>query len=260
MDVRDKVCVVTGGAGGIGKALGEAFVAGDARGVVLVDLDADVTEAAAVEVGAVGFSCDATDEHALASLVERVEDEIGPIDIFCSNAGFSIDGGLEVPDEGWQSLWDLHVLAHVYAARAVLPSMLSRGSGYLVQTVSAAGLLASLTSLPYTVTKHASLALAEWLSITHRDRGIRVSAVCPLVVDTPLSGRFTLDMAGEMASPADVAAAVIDGIREERFLVLPQPEVAKYVAMKYEDTERWLGGMARLWSRVTEGPGPELAG
>ncbi len=250
MEIDGTVCVVTGGAGGIGRALGEGLVGAGAATVVLADIDEDAVAAAASEIGAGGVGCDVTDEASVRSLVEQIEDEHGPIDLMASNAGFSIDGGLEVDDDGWRLLWDLHVMAHVYAARAVLPSMLSRGSGYLVQTVSAAGLLASLTSLPYTVTKHASLALAEWLSITNRDRGIRVSAVCPLVVDTPLAGRFTLDMTGEMANPADVASAILDGVREERFLILPQPEVADYVAMKYGDTDRWLGGMARLWGRV----------
>ena len=252
MEFRDTVCVVTGGAGGIGRALGSAFLAEGAQTVILADLDRDTVDAAAEELGAVGVVCDVTEQANVQRLVEEVEDDHGPIDLFCSNAGFSIDGGLEVADDGWLLLWDLHVMAHVYAARAVLPSMVSRGSGYLLQTVSAAGLLASLTSLPYTVTKHASLALAEWLAITHRDHGIRVSAICPLVVDTPLSGRFSLDTVGEMARPEDVATAAVDGIRTERFLILPQPEVAEYVSRKAQDTDRWLGSMSKLWARVSE--------
>jgi NAD(P)-dependent dehydrogenase (short-subunit alcohol dehydrogenase family) len=251
MDVTDSICVVTGGASGIGAALAARFVAEGAKSVVIADLRAGPTAATAADIGAVGIQCDVTDEGQVAALVERVEDQHGPIDLFCSNAGFSIDGGLEVPDDGWALLWDLHVMAHVYAARAVLPSMRAAGGGYLLQTVSAAGLLASLTSLPYTVTKHASLAFAEWLAITERENGIRVSALCPLVVDTPLTERFELDRSsGDLATVQQVADAVMAGIRDESFLILPHPEVSAYVERKAMDEDRWLAGMSRLWGSV----------
>lgn len=251
MELKGTVCVVTGGAGGIGRALAEAFLAEGATTVVIADLDAGRTASVAAEIGAVGVGCDVTDEAQVRSLVEQVEDGHGPIDLFCSNAGASVDGGIGVGDDGWQLLWDLHVMAHVYAARAVVPAMEARGTGYLLQTVSAAGMLASLSSLPYTATKHASLALAEWLAITLRDKGIRVSAICPLVVDTPLSPRFALDAgAGKTIEPGEVAATTVAGIRDERFLILPHPEVAEYELRRASDRDRWLGGMARLWERT----------
>lgn len=251
MELAQTNCIITGGASGIGAALAQRFVAEGARTVVIADLGAERTAEAASRLGAIGVECDVTAESSVRALVERTEAEHGPIDLFVSNAGFSIDGGLEVPDAGWHQLWELHVMAHVYAARAVIPGMIANGGGYLLQTVSAAGLLASLSSLPYTVTKHASLALAEWLAITHRGENIRVSAVCPLVVETPLTERFSLDASGEPASPAQVADAVVDGLADERFLILPHPEVAEYVRRKADDEDRWLGGMSRLWERST---------
>ncbi len=255
MDIRDRVCVVTGGASGIGAALAERFIDERATAVVIADLHADRTMEAAERIGATGITCDVTDEVQVAGLVEAVESEHGPIDLFCSNAGFSIDGGVEVNDDGWLQLWNLHVMAHLYAARAVIPSMKAAGGGYLLQTVSAAGLLSSLTSLPYTVTKHASLAFAEWLAITHREHNIKVSALCPLVVDTPLTDRFELDKsAGAIVTTDQVADAVVAGLAEETFLILPHPEVADFVRRKGEDEDRWLEGMSRWWTSVTGDP------
>lgn len=252
MELTNTTCVVTGGASGIGEALARRFLAEGAANVVLADLDEDKATRVADEIGGHGRACDVADEAAVHALVEAVEDQFGPIHLFVSNAGFSIDGGLEVVDDGWQMLWDVHVMAHVYAARAAIPGMRANGGGYLLQTVSAAGLLASLTSLPYTVTKHASLALAEWLAITHKADNIRVSAICPLVVDTPLTARFSKDMGAEIASPAEVADAVVEGLADERFLILPHPEVLDYVQRKADDVDRWLGGMSRLWERVQD--------
>lgn len=252
MKIRDKVCVVTGGASGIGASLAERFVVEGARAVIIADLHEDRTMDAAERIGVSGIACNVTDEAQIGQLVETVEHRHGPIDLFCSNAGFSIDGGLEVDDDGWIQLWNLHVMAHLYAARAVVPSMKAAGGGYLLQTVSAAGLLSSLTSLPYTVTKHASLAFAEWLAITHREHNIKVSALCPLVVETPLTDRFELDKsAGAIATTDQVADAVIDGLAKETFLILPHPEVADFVRRKGEDEDRWLTGMSRWWASVT---------
>lgn len=252
MELANRVCVVTGGAGGIGAALARRFVAEGAAAVVITDLEEDRTVAAASELGCVGLACDVTDEAAVVELVERVLADHGRIDLFASNAGASVDGGVEVPDGDWQKLWDLHVMAHVYAARAVIDPMTAAGGGYLLQTVSAAGLLASLTSLPYTVTKTASLAFAEWLAIVYRHANIRVSAVCPLVVDTPLAARFHLDGgAGPAMSPDEVADVVVDGLREERFLILPHPDVAHFTDRKASDRDRWLAGMSRLYEQVT---------
>ena len=254
MEINGRVCVVTGGASGIGAALAERFVAEGAAAVVAADRDQAVHERAA-RIGASGMVCDVTDEQAVKDLVAQVADQHGRIDLFASNAGAAIEGGLEVPDEGWHQQWDLHVMAHVYAARAVIPLMKQAGGGYLLQTVSAAGLLASFASLPYTVTKTASLSLAEWLAITHRESTIRVSVVCPMVVDTPLVTRFSRDaLTSEILPPEDVADSVMKGLRDEAFLILPHPEVAEYIARKAGDRDRWLNGMARLWERITPPP------
>lgn len=256
MDLANRVCVVTGGAGGIGAALARRFVAEGAAVVVVADLDEEQTAAVTEETGCVGIPCDVTDEASVQALVERVIADHGPIDLFASNAGASVDGGIEVADTDWQMLWNLHVMAHVYAARAVIGPMTTAGGGYLLQTVSAAGLLASLTSLPYTVTKTASVAFAEWIAITYRHANIRVSAVCPLLVDTPLAARFRLDTApGPAMSPDEVAGIVVEGIHEERFLILPHPEVADYLDRKASDRDRWLAGMSRLFERATSETG-----
>lgn len=244
--------MVTGGAGGIGAALARRFVAEGAATVVISDLDKERTLATADEIGCVGIACDVTNEDSMKTLAAQVIADHGEIGLFASNAGASVDGGLDVADPEWQELWDLHVMAHVYAARAVVGPMKAAGGGYLLQTISAAGLLASLSSLPYTVTKTASLAFAEWLAIVYRDSNIRVSAVCPLVVDTPLAARFRLDTgSGPTMSPDDVAHVVVEGIREERFLILPHPEVAEFLDRKASDRDRWLSSMSRLYQQVT---------
>ena len=256
MELANRVCVVTGGAGGIGAALARRFVAEGAATVVISDIDEERTQAVAREIGCVGIACDVTDEDSVQALVAGVIADHGEIGLFASNAGTSIDGGVHVGDEDWQRLWDLHVMAHVYAARALVGPMAAAGGGYLLQTISAAGLLASLSSLPYTVTKTASMALAEWLAIVYRDSNIRVSAVCPLVVETPLAVRFQLDTGpGPAMSPDDVALVVVDGIRRERFLILPHPEVGDYLERKSSDRDRWLSGMSRLYGRVTSDTG-----
>ena len=252
MDVRETTWVITGGAGGIGSALGRQVIADGASTVVIADLDEERTAAVAEDIGAIGVACDVTDEASVKALADLVLTEHGPVDVFASNAGFSVDGGLEVPDDDWQVLWDLHVMAHVYAARAVTPSMKAAGGGYLLQTVSAAGLLASLTSLPYTVTKTASLSLAEWLAITHKADNIRVSAVCPMVVETPLIARFALDAGpGPAMSTEDLAEIIVQGVRAEVFLILSHPEVGEYVERKMSDRDRWLSGMSRLWEKAS---------
>lgn len=244
--------MVTGGAGGIGAALARRFVAEGAATVVISDIDEERTQTVAREIGCVGIASDVTDEGSVQALVTRVLADHGEIGLFASNAGASVDGGIDVEGDHWQQLWDLHVMAHVYAARAVVGPMTAAGGGYLLQTISAAGLLASLSSLPYTVTKTASLALAEWLAIVYRDSNIRVSAVCPLVVETPLAPRFRLDAGpGPGMSPDDVALAAVEGIREERFLILPHPEVGDYLDRKSSDRDRWLSGMSRLYDRVS---------
>jgi NAD(P)-dependent dehydrogenase (short-subunit alcohol dehydrogenase family) len=247
--------VVTGAASGIGRALALRFAAEGAR-VVVADLDGDGAAAVATEIDGLGVRTDVSSEEAIASLVEQAEEVGGPIDLFFSNAGVPGPGGgpLEATDPAaWLETWDVNVMSHVWAARAVLPGMLERGDGYLLSTASAAGVLTHVAALPYTVTKHAAVALAEWLSINYRDDGVKVSVLCPQAVRTPMM-MATLDDAsgasvmasGDMIEPEDVAEVVVEAIRDERFLILPHPEVAKYMAVKATDPERWLEGMRRL--------------
>jgi NAD(P)-dependent dehydrogenase (short-subunit alcohol dehydrogenase family) len=249
MNIVDKVVVVTGGASGIGRALCRRFAADGARAIVVADVDVVGAERVAAEVSGLPIEIDVSIESDVERLVARTLGEYGHVDLFCSNAGIAVDGDERTSDADWERCWHVNVLAHVYAARAVLPSMLARGSGYLLQTVSAAGLLTHIHSATYAVTKHASLAFAEWLSIRYGDRGIGVSALCPQGVRTNM-----LKNAGERAGfllegalePEQVADAVVQGLADERFLILPHPEVAEYVRRKAGDVDRWLRGMRRL--------------
>ncbi|MEM7339505.1 MAG: SDR family oxidoreductase [Actinomycetota bacterium] len=251
MEMNDRVAVITGGSGGIGRSMAKAFLAEGARTVVLADLHADAVEAAAAELGCEGVACDVTNEDDIAALVETTLDRHGPIDLFASNAGAGGEGVLtDAPNELWQAQWDLHVMSHLYAARAVLPSMTARGEGYLLNTASAAGLLAAIGSGPYTVTKAAAVKLAEFLSITHGDDGIRVSVLCPQGVNTAMAPRSLGDgQTDGIIEPDELAAVVVEAIREERFHVLPHPEVGEYIKRKADDPDRWLKGMRRLRAR-----------
>jgi len=258
MNIRDKVVVVTGGANGIGRALCRRFAAEGARGVVVADLDGDGAAHVAKEIGGLAVTTNVSVEADIVRLVAQSIDIFGPIDLFCANAGvFGESGGAEVPNEAWRQIWDVNVMAHIYSARAVLPGMLARGAGYLLHTASAAGLLTQVGGAPYAVTKHAAVAFAEWLSITHGDAGIKVSCLCPQGVRT----QMLLGADGERESflkegaiePEDVAEAVIAGLAEERFLILPHPEVAEYFRRKADDYDRWLRGMRRLNAKV-QGP------
>jgi len=254
VELTGRHAVITGGASGIGAALARAFAAEGAR-VVVADLDGQGAAAVADEIGGLGLEADVGRETEVAALVARAEEAGGPIDLFFSNAGVPGPGGgpVEVDPGAWQQTWDVNVLAHVWAVRAVLPGMLERGDGYLLNTASAAGLLTHVAALPYTVTKHAAVALAEWLSINYREAGVKVSCLCPQAVRTPMmmatvedsSGASVL-ASGGMLEPEDVAAATVDAIRAEQFLILPHPEVAKYMAVKATEPERWLAGMRRL--------------
>lgn len=248
MELKDKVVVITGGSGGIGRAMASAFLKEGARSIVLVDLNDDLVRAAARELGCEGQACDVTDEAQMVALVEQTLAKHGQIDLFCSNAGAAARGILtDASNDMWQKQWELHVMAHVYAARAVLPSMLERGDGYLLNTASAAGLLAALGSGPYTVTKAAAIKLAEFISITHGDEGIKVSVLCPQGVSTALAPRSLGDgQTDGIIEPDALATVVVDTIREERFHVLPHPEVGEYLRRKGEDVDRWLLGMRRL--------------
>jgi NAD(P)-dependent dehydrogenase (short-subunit alcohol dehydrogenase family) len=257
MNLSDRVVVVTGGASGIGRALARRFADEGARGVVVADLDGAGAQAVAHEIGGLGAACDVSDESQVAELVARARDAFGPIDLFCANAGVAIGADETSPDAEWDLALAVNVRAHVYAARHLLPSWLERGEGYFLATASAAGLLTQIGSAPYAVSKHAAVAFAEWLSITYGDRGIRVSCLCPMGVRTPMTAGDGLATdivatAGAMLEPDEVAAAVVEGLRDERFLILPHPEVMTFLRRKVDDHERWLAGMRRLQARVAQ--------
>lgn len=254
MELNDKVAVITGGSGGIGRAMAKAFLAEGARTVVLADLDPAAVAEAAADLGCEGHVCDVTDEGQIAALVEATLATHGPIDLFCSNAGATMEGVLlDATNEVWRAQWDLHVMSHLYAARAVVPAMVANGGGYLLNTASAAGLLAAIGSGPYTVSKAAAVKLSEFLAITHGDEGIKVSVLCPQGVNTAMAPQGLGDGQTDGIIEADeLAAVVVDCLREERFHVLPHPEVAEYIKRKADDPDRWLKGMRRLRQRAIE--------
>jgi len=254
MEVKDKVAIVTGGANGIGRALCRRLAAGGARGVVVADKDEGAAMQVAEEIGGLAVAVDVSVEADSVRLVEQATARFGPVDLFCSNAGIGLNGGPEVSNADWERIWQINVMAHVYAARAVLPGMLKRGEGYLLNTASAAGLLTQIGSAPYSVTKHAAVAFAEWLAVTYGDAGIRVSCLCPQGVRTNMLREAEESGTGFLTEgalePEEVAEIVIAGLRLERFLILPHPEVAEYLRRKAGDYDRWLRGMRRLQSRV----------
>jgi len=246
-----KHAVVTGGANGIGRALAQKFAA-EGASVVVADLDIERARELASKIDGLAVAVDVGDESSLRALVERAERANGPIDLFCSNAGIGFFGGIEVANEDWQKIWDVNVMAHVYAARAVLPSMLERGKGYLLNTASAAGLLTQVESACYSTTKHAAVGFAEWLAVTYGDRGIAVSVLCPQAVRTAMTADFENGgVAGVdgMIEPEEVADCTVEAIGEERFLILPHPTVEKYLQNKVNGYDRWLAGMRRLRAR-----------
>lgn len=254
MEVANRHVVVTGGAGGIGRALARRFAAEGARAVVVADRDGDGARAIAQEIDGLGVQFDAGREASVRALIDEATAANGPIEIFVSNAGVGgMRGGPEVPDDCWDEAWRVNVMAHVWASRALLPEMLERGEGYLINTASAAGLLTQVSSLVYSVTKHAAVALAEWLAIEYGERGVRVSCICPQGVRTPMLEQGMQEAAaaaalsaGGLIEPEDVADALMAGIREEQFLILPHANVATFMARKGTDPERWLNGMRRL--------------
>jgi NAD(P)-dependent dehydrogenase (short-subunit alcohol dehydrogenase family) len=253
MEIQDKVVVITGGGSGIGAAMARRFIQERAATVVVADIDGDAARAVASEIGGESITLDVTDEAATEDLVRTVEAEHGGIDILCLNAGIPTDGSIDAPNEDWQRTWEVNVMAHVYATRHALPGMLRRGRGYIVTTASAAGLLTNIGAAPYSVTKHAAVALAEWLSVTYGARGIGVSCLCPMFVDTPMLAAFaghTDEMRGWVEGLAinadDVADAVVEGIRAESFLILPHPVVLDYFQRKSLDYDRWIAGMQGL--------------
>lgn len=277
MDIANRVAVVTGGASGIGKAICLALARAGAAVVVVADIDGPGAAKVAAEIEATGhramaMPADVSVETDVQAVVAEAERAFGAIDLFFSNAGIIVAGGMEVSDDAWSRIWAINVQSHVYAARALLPGMLARGQGYMVITASAAGLLTQLGSAPYAVTKHAAVALAEWLSITYGEQGLTVSCLCPQAVTSNLAATSRREL-GEGAVPANVgdtggsAQAAVDGVLDpddvartvlaavaaEQFLILPHPDVATYERRRTDDRERWLRGMRRMQSRLSGG-------
>ncbi len=252
MKIEGKVCAVTGAASGIGRALARRFKAEGAAGVALADLDADGLAPLAEELGALAVPCDVAREGDVRDLIAKTKEAYGPIGIFCSNAGIVSEGGEEAPDAEWQRNWDVHLMAHVYAARALAPAMAARGEGYLVLTASAAGVLSHPDSATYAVTKHATVAFAEYLSIAYGGKGVRVSALCPQAVRTAMTrGREdSIASIDGMIEPEELADCVVEAMAQERFLILPHPQVLDYMRRKTADYDRWLAGMRRLKDRL----------
>lgn len=248
MDIQNRLVVVTGAAGGIGRALALRFASAGAKLVVCADLDQQGAEATAAEINGVARKINVASETEIQALIDDVENEHGPIDLFCSNAGIMVPGGPEAPNEDWQKIWDVNVMAHVYAARHLAPRMIERGEGYFLNTASAAGLLSQVGSAPYAVTKHAAVALAEWLAFTYGDDGIRVSVLCPQAVRSAMTKGHEEGVASidGMLEPEPVADACLQAIEEETFLVLPHPQVLNYFRKKAENYDRWIGGMKKL--------------
>jgi NAD(P)-dependent dehydrogenase (short-subunit alcohol dehydrogenase family) len=268
MDLNGRVAVVTGGASGIGRALAGRVAADGAR-VVVADIDGDGAGAVASALGeakAIGVRCDVSLDSEVGSLIDQAEDTFGPVDIFFANAGVGSGSGLDADDAVWEACWGVNVRAHVLAARRLVPGWVKRGEGYFVSTASAAGLLSQIGDAPYSVTKHAAVGFAEWLSLTFGDRGVRVSCLCPMGVNTAMLnaglemedshgvGARVVAAAGRILEPEDVADEVVAAVRDERFLILPHPEVGEFLRRKGDDPERWLAGMRRLQAHVMGAP------
>ena len=253
MQLKNKIIVVTGAAAGIGRAMCLAFAAQGAKAIVCVDVDLDGASDTAHKINGIAIQVDVSSENQIKAMIERVEDELGPIDLFCSNAGILKEGGVEVSNADWQQIWDINVMSHVWAARHLVPRMIARGGGYLLNTASAAGLLNQIGSAPYGVTKHAAVALAEWLAMSHGDDGIKVSVLCPQAVRTAMTEGHEDHVAAidGMLEPEDAAQACVATIEAEKFLVLPHPGVLEYMRHKTADYDRWIGGMRKLNRRFS---------
>ncbi len=257
MDLADRIAIITGAGSGIGAATARAFAAKGAR-VAAVDINAEGAARTAAEIGGLAVPCDIAKESAVNAMVAQVEAKLGPVDILFNNAGVATGGDpLNTPIGVWDSQWQINVMSHIYAIRAVLPGMLERGSGYVLHTASMAGILSTHGNLTYAATKHAVVGIAEWMAFTYHDRGIRTSLLAPLGVRTPMLGNPTdpaaLETLGPIKEPEEVAAMVVDAIEQERFLILTDALAQKWMTNKTNDLERWLGGMRRVQRRFDAG-------
>jgi len=254
MELQDKIVVITGAGSGIGRELARRFKAEGAKGLVLADINAEAVQETADEVGGLAIACDVAKEADIINLVERAEAEVGPIDLFCSNAGIANASDLNTSNEEWQRIWEINVMSHIYGARAVVPRMIARGGGYLLNTSSAAGLLNQIGSVQYGVTKHAAVGFGEWVALTHGHEGIKVSMLCPQAVRTAMTdndGIGTQAAAVDgMMEPEELAEVVVEGLRKESFLILPHAEVLTYIQRKTSDYDRWISGMSRLHQKI----------
>jgi NAD(P)-dependent dehydrogenase (short-subunit alcohol dehydrogenase family) len=252
MQLRGKIIAVTGGGNGIGRALARRFAAEGAKHVAVADLNDSAASAVAKEIGGFGAGIDVTNEVQLVQFIDNVERTYGPIDLFVSNAGIARGGGLETSNDLWRQVMDVNLMSHVYAARALVPRMVARGGGYLLNTASAAGLLAQIGNVTYSVSKNAAVAFAEWLSITHGHEGIKVSILCPQAVRTDmLGGDGGAESVDGVITPEQVAECVVQGLADEKTLILPHPVVAEYVNRRAGDRDRWIGGMRRLQQKLS---------
>lgn len=256
MQLKDKIAVVTGAGSGIGKALVQKFMAEGAREVVAVDINADTAEQTAAELGCVAMSADVTNENDIIRIIEDTERDIGPIDLFCSNAGIAIGASEQAPNKEWQLIWEVNVMSHVYAARHLVPRMIQRGGGYFLNTASAAGLLNQIGGAAYGTTKHAAVGFAEWLALTYAHEGIKVSLLCPQAVRTAMTADSDDDATKAasndgMMEPDALADIVVDHLQREAFLILTHEEVKVYMQRKTSDYDRWIGGMNRLLRKLT---------
>ncbi len=259
MDTKGATIVVTGAASGIGRAMARRFAADEAGAVVIADTDGDGAVAVAAELGTRAEVLDVTDESAVIDLIKRTESALGAIDLWCGNAGIGANGGVELDNDTWNANWNVNVMAHVIAARHLVPRWIERGGGHLLLTASAAGLLTGLGTAPYAVAKHGCVALAEWIAITYAEHGIGVSCLCPQGVRTPMTeadGELAVEVvkAMGMIEPSQVADAVAAGLANDDFLILPHPEVALYEQRRAGDRQRWLTGMQKLQASLMSNP------
>jgi NAD(P)-dependent dehydrogenase (short-subunit alcohol dehydrogenase family) len=255
MELKDKVIVVTGAAGGIGTALVERFAKEQPKHIVSVDLNLEGAQATAAKFDGTAMAANVAKEDDVKRLIDDIEHTIGPIDLYCNNAGIFIASTLDDPLEDWQTIWEVNVLSHVLAARHLVPRMTARGGGYFLNTSSAAGLLNQINGAAYGTTKHAAIGFGEWLALTYQHEGIKVSMLCPQAVRTPMTADVdnpSIQAAANdgMIEPDVMAEVVVDGLRDETFLILPHPEVLDYMQRKTSDYDRWIGGMNRLHKRI----------